>query len=269
MLRPLWWLQEQNVVSGGKVDIEVPHEIRGLADVLSVDDCPLIEPGFGRTVTATFHHAVASIIDEFIEGLDQPIGATPNHLFWSESLQNFIHERNIILHALLQMIEEFCGFSKDVMSIATDASSWNDLESSANAYTRDRLTGDILLASKSSGWIEVDYDAAREVLTIARRAKKLQCVGLLNSSLQARFCFMKSKTPFAGTLRDMLQKLLVFTKGLPGQVASDSDSETPKQIIDSWIEEYGTLNEPAESQTEYDYEYWKIEVAIPELSRIL
>ena len=91
MLRPKWWLDERDVKVGGKVDIEVPEcGIDGLADVLSVDACPPIREGPGRTVTATFHHQSSAVIDVAIEGLEKPIGTTANHPFWSETKQEFV-----------------------------------------------------------------------------------------------------------------------------------------------------------------------------------
>jgi len=91
MLRPLLWLQERGVVNGGKVDIEVPEcGIQGLADVLAVENCPTIEQGFGKTVTATFKHSAADIVDVSILGIEKAIGSTPNHPFWSETEQEFV-----------------------------------------------------------------------------------------------------------------------------------------------------------------------------------
>jgi|GEM_PF-4638042 len=91
MLRPVAWLEERNVRPGGKAEINVPEcGIEGLADVLDVQLCPPISGGQGRVVTATFHHQAAAIIDIAIEGLDEPIGSTPNHPIWSETEKTFV-----------------------------------------------------------------------------------------------------------------------------------------------------------------------------------
>ncbi len=91
MLRPAGWLEERGVHPGGRVDIEVPEcGISGLADVLEVLPCPEITPGQGRVVTATFHHQAAQTIDVAVEGLEEPIGSTPNHPFWSETHGEFV-----------------------------------------------------------------------------------------------------------------------------------------------------------------------------------
>ena len=98
MIRPLWWLEERDVHAGGQVDIEVPEcGIKGLADVLAVEPCPAIDGGPGRTVTATFHHQSSSVIDIQIEGLDEPIGTTANHPFWSETKQEFVRANELEL----------------------------------------------------------------------------------------------------------------------------------------------------------------------------
>ena len=91
MIRPRWWLAERDVQAGGKVEIDVPEcGIEGLADVLKVGRCPTIEAGPGRVVTATFKHQSAAVFDVAVEGLDEPIGTTGNHPFWSEDRQAFV-----------------------------------------------------------------------------------------------------------------------------------------------------------------------------------
>lgn len=91
MIRPASWLTERNVHAGGTVDIEVPEcGIDGVASVVHVDDCPSIQPGPGRVITATFKHQAAAIIDIKIEGESKPIGSTPNHPYWSENRRQFV-----------------------------------------------------------------------------------------------------------------------------------------------------------------------------------
>jgi hypothetical protein len=91
MLRPVWWLAERDVAAGGTVEIDVPEcGISGRADVLAVEACPPIASGPGRVVTSTFHHQAAATIDIAIEGMEEPIGSTPNHPIWSETEQQFV-----------------------------------------------------------------------------------------------------------------------------------------------------------------------------------
>jgi hypothetical protein len=91
MLRPVSWMEERGVRAGGYVDIEVPEcGIEGNAKVLGLEPCPPVSPGPGRVVTATFHHQAVWTIDIRISGLDEPIGTTPNHPFWSQTKLEFV-----------------------------------------------------------------------------------------------------------------------------------------------------------------------------------
>ncbi len=93
MLRPDWWLGEQQARVGASVDINVPEcGIEGDALVLHIGPCPPISArsdARARIVTATFKHQSARVIDLSIEGLNVPIGTTGNHPFWSEDRQEF------------------------------------------------------------------------------------------------------------------------------------------------------------------------------------
>lgn len=92
LLRPLAWLQSQSAKVGGTVDIHVPEcGIEGRAEVLSIQPCPAIKHDARyRIVTGTFKHQASKVIDVYVEGLDEPIGTTPNHPFWSEDRQTFV-----------------------------------------------------------------------------------------------------------------------------------------------------------------------------------
>ena len=91
LLRSVIWLEEREVKLGGTVRISVPEcSIEGNAEVLSIGDCPPIEPGTGPVVTGTFRHASGHVMDLYVEGLADPIGTTANHPFWSETRQAFV-----------------------------------------------------------------------------------------------------------------------------------------------------------------------------------
>ncbi|MFN7769685.1 MAG: polymorphic toxin-type HINT domain-containing protein, partial [Planctomycetaceae bacterium] len=62
----------------------------GPAEVLAIEPCPPLASGPGRTVTGTFAHAAADVLDLEIEGLDTPLGCTANHPFWSTDRQDFV-----------------------------------------------------------------------------------------------------------------------------------------------------------------------------------
>jgi hypothetical protein len=91
LLRPAWWLEQQGVKVGGLAPLAVPEcGIDGRAEVLSVGPCPPLKPGKGAVVTGTFGHTSARVVDVHVEGLREPVGATPNHLFWSEDRRAFV-----------------------------------------------------------------------------------------------------------------------------------------------------------------------------------
>ncbi|MFN7766562.1 MAG: polymorphic toxin-type HINT domain-containing protein, partial [Planctomycetaceae bacterium] len=126
LLRPLAWLAEQvdefeqlaaadshasvlgHAVGSGhdhagvQLDSEVGHDscrihlalpelgAVGPAEVLAIEPCPPLASGPGRTVTGTFAHAAADVLDLEIEGLDTPLGCTANHRFWSADRQDFV-----------------------------------------------------------------------------------------------------------------------------------------------------------------------------------
>jgi hypothetical protein len=126
LLRPLAWLAEQvdefdqlaradshssalgHAVwsgqnhAGVQLDSDVGHDTGwihlalpelgavGPAEVLAIEPCPPLASGPGRTVTGTFAHSAADVLDLEIEGLDTPLGCTANHPFWSEDRQDFV-----------------------------------------------------------------------------------------------------------------------------------------------------------------------------------
>ncbi len=62
----------------------------GPARITAVAPCPPIEEGKGRIVTGRFIHQAANVIDLKISGLDDPIGTTDTHPFWSEDRHAFV-----------------------------------------------------------------------------------------------------------------------------------------------------------------------------------
>ena len=91
LLRPLEWIEAYDANVGRAIDLDlVEFGSVGPASVLSIDPCPSIEDGPGRVVTATFAHSSSEILDLSVEGVDEAIGTTPNHPFWSEDRQTFV-----------------------------------------------------------------------------------------------------------------------------------------------------------------------------------
>jgi hypothetical protein len=96
LLRPQWWLQEEQARVGGTVLISVPEcGIDGRADVLAIEPCPQINSGEGRVVIGTYRHQPAAILKLHFEGLDSALGVTGNHPIWSEDRQEFVHAEEL------------------------------------------------------------------------------------------------------------------------------------------------------------------------------
>ncbi|QGJ69330.1 Hypothetical protein PBC10988_10040 [Planctomycetales bacterium 10988] len=92
LLRSLAWIEQTKAKVGGTVYLEM-HELGAVGDakVLSLEDCPRIAPPPGNVVTGKFAHSTDQpLVDVLVEGLTKPIGCTSNHLFWSETRQDFI-----------------------------------------------------------------------------------------------------------------------------------------------------------------------------------
>ncbi|WP_232288135.1 polymorphic toxin-type HINT domain-containing protein [Gimesia maris] len=63
----------------------------GAAEVLSISDCPPIDPGDGPVVISTFKNVSHNVLNIYVEGETEPIGVTAGHPIWSEDRQAFIH----------------------------------------------------------------------------------------------------------------------------------------------------------------------------------
>lgn len=93
-LRPLSWFRANDVHVGGSIHLELPElGLNGPAEVLAIEPCPEIEPddGTGRNVvTGTMAHQRIGILNLSITGLNEPLGVTDTHPFWSETRQDFV-----------------------------------------------------------------------------------------------------------------------------------------------------------------------------------
>ena len=93
-LGPLGWLEAEEARLGGSVYLCMEElGIDGPAEVLSIISCPPLpdRPSDGHhLVTGKFAHSAGNVVDLHIEGLDEPIGTTANHPFWSEDRQEFV-----------------------------------------------------------------------------------------------------------------------------------------------------------------------------------
>lgn len=92
LLRPLTWIEAQQATIGSSIWLDLPElDAVGEATVHNIDACPSIPKGPGRVVTGTFAHPVSdNVLNVRLEGEDTPIGVTGQHLFWSQSREEFV-----------------------------------------------------------------------------------------------------------------------------------------------------------------------------------
>ncbi len=91
LLRPTNWIRQNAALPGAVIQLEIPEiHVAGDAEVLSIAECPPIRRGAGSVVTGTFQHVSNEVINVFVEGEAEPIGATSQHPFWSRDRNAFV-----------------------------------------------------------------------------------------------------------------------------------------------------------------------------------
>jgi hypothetical protein len=91
LLRPAVWVELAGAQPGQTIELDLPElGAEGPAAVLAVEPCPPIQGGPGQLVTGTFAHQSADVLDLHVAGLDEPLGVTAGHPFWSDDRQDFV-----------------------------------------------------------------------------------------------------------------------------------------------------------------------------------
>ena len=84
LLEPISWITSEKATIGGDVDLDLPElQIKGPAEVESIDACPTIEDGPGRVVLGTFEHVTNDLMDVRLRGESAPLQVTAGHKLWS------------------------------------------------------------------------------------------------------------------------------------------------------------------------------------------
>ena len=92
LLRPLSWIYRHHAQPGAVIQLNMPEMyVVGAAEVLSISDCPPIDPGDGPVVISTFKNVSHNVLNLYVEGETEPIGVTAGHPIWSEDRQAFVH----------------------------------------------------------------------------------------------------------------------------------------------------------------------------------
>ena len=96
LLRPVTWLNEHLAREGSTMMLVVPElGIDEPAEVVSIWPCPAIRPGEGRIVLGTFTHIAPETICMYIDGQEEPIRCTPNHITWSVEHRDFVEAHEL------------------------------------------------------------------------------------------------------------------------------------------------------------------------------
>ncbi len=123
MIRPDWWLAENDAEVNGSVYISVPEcGIDGNALIVAIQACPRLLPRPGPefcVITAVFRHENARVLDLRVDGLDGSIGTTPNHPFWSEDRQKFVRADDLQPGETLRTADDQDGLTTHVVSLTT------------------------------------------------------------------------------------------------------------------------------------------------------
>jgi hypothetical protein len=100
LLRPLPWVYAMGAKVGENVHLSMPEMgIMGPALVKSIGPCPPSKPNTAkppppgqkyRPVTGTFKTTNAVVLNLFVEGLSEPIGATASHPFYSVDRKRWV-----------------------------------------------------------------------------------------------------------------------------------------------------------------------------------
>ncbi|MDC0935020.1 polymorphic toxin-type HINT domain-containing protein [Pirellulales bacterium] len=91
LLRPMHWVAANEVYPSESLWLELPElGAAGHAQVLDVAHCPDIADGDGSVVIGTFEHTSAAVLNLTVDGIDEPIGTTAEHPFWSDDRQEFV-----------------------------------------------------------------------------------------------------------------------------------------------------------------------------------
>jgi RHS repeat-associated protein len=102
LLRPVVWLGTQRAAVGVVIDVDLPElNTRGPARVMGIEPSPEIEAGAGTVVTGRFRHVAKNLLNVHVEGLNQPIGCTEQHPFWSVTRGEFVPANRLQVGELL------------------------------------------------------------------------------------------------------------------------------------------------------------------------
>ncbi len=102
LLRPSWWVESAGARAGEMIPLDLPEMgAVGAARVARVAPCPPLRTGQGRVVTGTYTHSGSTVLSIGVEGLDEPVGATPMHPFYSASRRCYVAAKDLAINEVL------------------------------------------------------------------------------------------------------------------------------------------------------------------------
>ena len=133
LLRPLSWLRQHQAQPGAVIMLNMPEMyVVGAAEVLSISDCPPIDPGDGPVVLSTFKNIASNILNIYVEGEAEPIGVAAGHPIWSEDRQAFVHTDQLQPGERLRSVKRFASPPSKSAPAPSQSTTW---KSPANTST--------------------------------------------------------------------------------------------------------------------------------------
>ena len=133
LLRPLSWIYRHHAQPGAVIQLNMPEMyVVGAAEVLSISDCPPIDPGDGPVVLSTFKNIASNILNIYVEGEAEPIGVAAGHPIWSEDRQAFVHTDQLQPGERLRSVKRFASPPSKSAPAPSQSTTW---KSPANTST--------------------------------------------------------------------------------------------------------------------------------------
>ncbi|QDT40363.1 tRNA(Glu)-specific nuclease WapA precursor [Gimesia alba] len=157
LLRDPDWFRLHQPEVGETLWLDMPEMgVEGEALVEAIDDCPEIETGSGRVITATFAHSTGECLEFDIEGESTPLRVTGGHPLWRETAAetNLEEELTACCNSLNAAVNSSCGCeSPSIYSLPVETEKKQAFASLATAVREITLE---LMAPKEQTWVPAD-----------------------------------------------------------------------------------------------------------------
>ena len=143
---------------GETILLDMPEMgVEGEAVVKAIDDCPDIEVGNARVITATFAHSTGECLEFDIEGETKPLRVTGGHPIWRETATEQDREKQFTecCHAMdTATANNSCGCEEpSIYSLPVEVEKEQSFESLATAVMNFTME---LLAPEEQTWVPAE-----------------------------------------------------------------------------------------------------------------